>query len=119
MRDADSEFSCNQGTAHGGIHIAHDDNEVRIALSQEALESNHHAGVLLGMRATGNSEVHIWLTQPEVKKMNVAHCGIRVLTRMDEHWLHVGVGCPGSHQWSHLHEVRPCSNYIDNSHSIT
>ena len=105
MPDRDLELRGNERRRKGGVHVAVGQHEIGMQVADHRLQPLHRHGSLLSMRPRSHSEMMVGLRDPELLEEVSRHARVVVLTRVDDHVLHVPLherpvdGCE-------LHEVR-------------
>jgi hypothetical protein len=113
VRDAEALLRRDERRRQRGVHVAGDEHEVRPRrLRQRALEREHDARGLLGVRAGADAEVDVGTRQGEVLEEHVAHLRAVVLAGVHEA-LGRAARRERPHHRRHLHEVRARSDDVD------
>jgi hypothetical protein len=105
MSTGDPQLRALDGTGHGGIHVAGNDDEIGFLLQADLLESDHHLGGLLGMGSRTDAEVDVGPRQVEVGEENVGHRGVVMLPRVDELLIREANSLDGVDERGNLHEI--------------
>ena len=72
------------GAGAGGVHVAHDDDPVRLVFADGFLEGDHGAPHLFGVRAGPDFEIHVGIGDIEGLEEGIRHGDIIVLAGVDQ-----------------------------------
>lgn len=90
--EGDAELARHEGSGHGGVDVAVDDDEVGAALGEELLEGDHHLGRLGAVRAGTDTEIDVGLGDAQLAEEDVRHLVVVVLAGVHEQLLDVVSG---------------------------
>jgi hypothetical protein len=84
VADSRRQFRAAQSRRNRGIYMAVDQNDVRLALVQDGLESGHDVGSLTRVPTRAHFKVHIRCRHLPLFEEDVRHVGVVVLASMHQ-----------------------------------
>ena len=119
VRDLDPQLLGGDGTGHGRIDVADDDDQIGPLLQADLFELDHDPRRLLGVGAAADLQVDIRLGHAEIDEKGLAHFFVVMLPGMHQQMLDlVGILVHGLDDRGHFHEVRPGTDHVDDFHRI-
>ena len=95
VRDRHLELGAHEGTRQGRVDVADDEHPRWPPLLHDALEGDHRARRLLGVRAAADAEEDVGLRQLQVLEEDLGHLVVVVLPGVHEQLLEA-VGMPAA-----------------------
>src|SRR6266446_177007 len=84
MRDGNIELGGHQGGSHGGVDIAHDEDEIGPARQQHRFKPKHDPSSLLGTGARSDFKIYVCVRDVQLLEEHGIHGDIIVLPRVDK-----------------------------------
>ena len=90
MGHFDGQLGRDQGAGHGRIHIAHNDDPIRLFLKTYFFKPHHDFCGLHGMRPGTDLQIHIRIGDVQIPEESVRHLHIVVLSGMNQKSIKTG-----------------------------
>lgn len=116
VRDGNARLRGNEGRRERGVHVSHDDDDVRALFPEHLLELHHHGGGLLRLRSAPDLEVAVGPREAELLEEDPRHLLVVVLARVHEPLHDARAARQRLHDGRDLHEVRPCADDVEDLH---